>query len=109
MSEGGLATEALRARKVCLPRAGRGLLPSRRRQFRKTGFTTKGAAASAVAELKTKLDKGTYVKPTARTLGEYATEWLPRRERSDKGLRETTVAGHKYYIRDDIAPSACAG
>lgn len=78
----------------------------RRRQFRKTGFTTKGAAASAVAELKTKLDKGTYVKPTARTLGEYATEWLPRRERSDKGLKETTVAGYKYYIRDDIAPSA---
>ena len=78
----------------------------RRRQFRKTGFTTKGAAASAVAELKTKLDKGTYVKPTARTLGEYATEWLPRRERSDKGLRETTVAGYKYYIRDDIASSA---
>lgn len=78
----------------------------RRRQFRKTGFTTKGAAASAAAELKTKLDKGTYVKPTARTLGEYATEWLPRRERSDKGLRETTVAGYKYYIRDDIAPSA---
>ena len=48
-----------------------------RRQFRKTGYATKGAAASAVAELKTKLDKGAYVKPTARTLGEYATEWLP--------------------------------
>lgn len=40
-------------------------------------------AASAVAELKTRLDRGTYVKPTARTLGEYALEWLPRRERSD--------------------------
>ena len=49
-----------------------GLLPEcrhrpedrQRRQFRKAGFATKGAAASALAELKTKLDKGTYVKPS---------------------------------------------
>ena len=59
-----------------------------------------------MAELKTKLDRGTYVKPTARTLGEYALEWLPRRERTDKGLRSTTVAGYEYYLREDIAPSA---
>ncbi len=31
--------------------------------------------------------------------------WLPRRERSDKGLRATTVASYGFYIRDDIAPS----
>lgn len=78
----------------------------KRRQFRKAGFATKGAAASAVAELKTKLDGGTYVKPTARTLGEYALEWLPRRERTDKGLRPTTAAGYGRYIAIDIAPSA---
>ena len=46
-----------------------------------------------MAELKTKLDKGTYVKPTAQTLGEYALEWLPRRERTGKGLRATTLSG----------------
>ena len=57
-----------------------------------------------MAELKTKLDKGTYVKPTSRTLGEYAFEWLPRRERTDNGLRASTVAGYKRYITDDIAP-----
>ena len=70
-----------------------------RRQFRKAGFATKREAASAVAELKTKLDKGTYVKPTAQTLGEYAQEWLPRRERSDKGLRATTVGGYRRLYR----------
>jgi integrase len=85
------------------PRTGR------RRQFSKAGFTSKRAAASAAAELKTKLDKGTYTEPTNRTLGEYAPEWLPRRQRSGKGLRATTVAGYKRYITDDIAPSALGG
>ena len=66
----------------------------------------RAAAASAVAELKTKLDRGTYIKPTTQTLAEYAQKWLPRRERSDKGLRATTVAGYQFYITDDIAPSA---
>jgi site-specific recombinase XerD len=46
------------------------------------------------------------VEPTARTLDEHATQWLPRRQRNDKGLRATTMAGYEYYIRDDIAPSA---
>jgi integrase len=78
----------------------------RRRQFRKAGYRTKTAAASAVAELRTRLDKGTYVKPTALTLGEYANAWLPRRERSDRGLRPTTMASYGHYITDDIAPSA---
>jgi hypothetical protein len=79
---------------------------TRRRQFRKAGYKTKTAAASAVAELRTRLDKGTYVKPTALTLGEYAQAWLPRRERSDRGLRPTTMASYGHYITDDIAPSA---
>lgn len=77
-----------------------------RQQFRKTAFATKREAASAVAQLKTRLDKGTYMKPTTRTLGEYALEWLTRRQRTDKGLRSTTVAGYEYYLREDIAPSA---
>jgi hypothetical protein len=77
-----------------------------RRQFRKAGYKTRAAAASAMAELKTKLDKGSYVKPTNRTLGEYALEWLPRRERSDKGLKATTLSGYRRYIEADIEPSA---
>jgi integrase len=81
----------------------------KRRQFHKAGFATRREAASAIAELKTRLDNGTYLKPTNRTLGEYALEWLPRREHSDKGLRATTVAGYEYYIREDIARSTLGG
>jgi integrase len=33
-------------------------------------------------------------------------EWLPRRERSDKGLRATTIAGYEFYVQQDIASSA---
>ena len=76
-----------------------------RRQFRKAGFPTKREADTALTELKNKLHRGTYVKPSDKTLAQYAREWLPRRERSGKGLRATTVAGYEFYITDDIAPS----
>ena len=85
------------------PRTGK------RRQYTKGKFATRKAADKALTELKHRLGKGTYVKPSDRTLGEYALEWLPRRERSGKGLRETTVAGYEYYIRTDIEPSALGG
>ena len=39
-------------------------------------------------------------------LSEYARNGLPRRERSGKGLRATTMADYEYYVRNDIAPSA---
>ena len=48
-----------------------------RRQFRTGGFATKRAAESALADQKVKLDKGTYIKPSEVTLGEYALKWLP--------------------------------
>ena len=51
-----------------------------RRQFRKAGLATKREALSALAELRL-AGHGTYVKPTALTLGAYAVEWLPRRQR----------------------------
>ena len=53
--------------------------------------------------------QGTYIKPTTCTLGEYALEWLPRRDRSDKGLKATTLSGYRRYIEADIEPSALGG
>ena len=44
----------------------------KRRQFSRAGFATKKAAQSALAELKTRLDRGTYTEPSKKTLGEYA-------------------------------------
>ncbi len=81
----------------------------RRRQYRKTGYPTKRAAQSALAELRTSLDKGTYVPPTAILLFVYALEWLPRRQTTGDGLKPTTAAGYERYIRHDIAPSALGG
>ena len=40
------------------------------------GFPTKRAAQSAVAALKTSLDRGTYTEPSKKTLAEYAPEIL---------------------------------
>jgi integrase len=77
----------------------------KRRQYREGGFGTKREAVSALAELKTKLDKGIYTAPTKITLGEYAEQWLQRRETTGKGLRVTTVAPYRRYIDNDIVPS----
>jgi len=80
-----------------------------RRQFRTGGFATKRAAESALADQKVKLDKGTYIKPSEVTLGEYALKWLPHRETTGNGLRATTVAGYDHYVRHDIDSSALGG
>jgi integrase len=76
-----------------------------RRQYRKAGFKTRAAAASAVAKLKTSLDTGTYVEPRKITLAEYAPEILSRRETTGNGLKPTTMATYERYVRQDIVPS----
>lgn len=91
------------------PRTGK------RRQFRSSSwpdgrpFASKAEAQSALAALKTSLDGGTYVKPTAVTLAAYALTWLPRRQSAGAGLRPTTAAGYARYIAADIAPAALGG
>src|SRR5688500_3266338 len=81
----------------------------RRRQFRKTGYPTKRDAQSALAELRTSLDRYTYTAPTAVLLGAYAIEWLPRRQTTGGGLKPTTAASYERYIHDDIEPSPLGG
>lgn len=81
----------------------------KRRQFRKTGYATKREALTKLAELRTSLDRGTYVKPTAITLAAYAADWLPRRQTTGEGLKPTTAAGYARYVAADIAPSALGG
>jgi integrase len=76
-----------------------------RRQYRKAGFKTKAAAASAVAKLKASLDTGTYVEPSKKTLAEYAPEILARRRTTGSGLKPTTMATYERYVRQDIVPS----
>jgi len=80
-----------------------------RRQFRKGGYATKGAAASALAKLKASLDAGTYTEPSKKTLAEYAPEILARRQTTGSGLKPTTAANYARYIRKDIVPSRLGG
>jgi hypothetical protein len=80
-----------------------------RRQYRKAGFKTKAAAASAVAKLKASLDTGTYTKPSKKTLAQYAPEVLKRRQLTGSGLKPTSLATYDRYIRQDIVPSKLGG
>jgi hypothetical protein len=77
----------------------------KRRQYRKAGFATKGAAVSALAKLRTSLDSGTYTEPSKKTLAEYAPEALKRRLATGTGLKPTTAATYGRYVAQDIVPS----
>ena len=63
-----------------------------------------------MAELKTKLDKGTYVRAHgSRRWASMRRSGSPVVSAADKGLKATTVAGYERYVADDITPSALGG
>ena len=70
-----------------------------------SGFKTRKAALDAEAKARTALAGGTYVKPSHVVLGEYAVQWLARRQHSGSGLKPTTVTNYARYITNDIVPS----
>jgi integrase len=69
------------------------------------GFPNKKAAQTALATLRASLDTGTYTEPAKVTLGEYAKQWLVRRQTTGKGLRETTASNYRRHVEQDIIPS----
>lgn len=74
----------------------------RRRQLRRRGFATKKAAQAALSEVLTDVQRGSFVRPTRLTVGEYLLErWLPAR-RAD--LRPSTLLGYEKVIRRRIVP-----
>ncbi len=77
----------------------------RRPQVNGRSFVDKVEAAQALAEDQAKLARGTYVKPSRKTLAEWLPEWIARRQRTDKALRPTSLANYRRYIEQDIAPS----
>jgi integrase len=81
----------------------------RRRQFRKAGFKTKGEAQKALTRLRASLDTGTYTEPSRVLLGDYARQWLARRQVTGSGLKATTLSGYRRYIENDITPSPLGG
>ena len=81
----------------------------RRRQPRKAGFKTKGEAQKALTKLRASLDTGTYTEPSKVLLGDYARQWLSRRQVTGSGLKATTLSEYQRYIENDITPSPLGG
>lgn len=76
-----------------------------RRQVRRRGFQTKKDAEAALAELVTEHQRGTFVRPTRRTVATYLLDdWLPTRERL-KGLKPSTVDAYKQLITAYVVPT----
>jgi integrase len=74
----------------------------RRKQQTKGGFTTKRACQAALNEALASLRAGTFVEPSARTLGGFLVdEWLPAR----RNLRPSTLSNYGIHIRTCVVPA----
>lgn len=74
----------------------------RRRQLRRRGFRTKGAAQAALTELLATMQRGTFVKPERLTVGEYLAEWMEALEGS--GRSRSTVSSYRHSLRLHVVP-----
>lgn len=85
--------------------AGKDAKTGKRKQHRKSGFPTEKAARVARNKVAATIDNGTYTAPNKITVEQFLAEWLPRRERTGKGLKPTTVSNYRRYIENDITGS----
>jgi integrase len=76
-----------------------------RRQLRRRGFPTKKAAEAALAEVVTEQNRGTFVRPTRRTIGVYLLDdWLPARRKLGS-LKPSTLDSYDQLIRAYVVPN----
>ena len=74
-----------------------------RHRYLKT-FPTHKAAVSYAKEMVDKVDKGTFIPPSSKTVGEVASEWY--RKRVDAGTyRRSTLQAWRNHIQNFIVPS----
>ena len=74
---------------------------NRKREWH-SGFRTKREAEAARVEILSRLQRGAYVTPSTRTLGEYLTkEWLPSIEAS---VRPSTLQSYEQAVRNHLIP-----
>lgn len=71
-----------------------------RRRTTKRGFTTQADAVAWRSENSVRATRGTFVKPTALTVGEYIEAWL-----DTLSVRASTRAGYRTKIARHIKPS----
>ena len=66
----------------------------RRRQRYRSGYATKAAAETALAELRATLGQGSHVEPSRMPVGEYLEEWLAGKA----NLRPSTRSSYRQYL-----------
>ncbi len=72
------------------------------RQTRR-GFSTKGEAKKARAEIMTELSKGNRISPSKTPFGKYFEDWLATRSKAKKSLSISTQKMYDSYYRIHIA------
>lgn len=73
----------------------------KRKQKWHSGFRTKRDADKALTDILSRLDQGTYVEPTKRTLAAFLDEWLVAVRPT---LRASTHATYETIVQTHIAP-----
>jgi integrase len=73
----------------------------RRRQKKQRGFPTKKAAQTAMAEVVTRVDRGTHSEPGRRRLSEYLEEWI---EGLAVSRENSTVENYANVLRSWVIP-----
>lgn len=75
----------------------------KRRQVRKSGFSTRKEATAALAEVAKQVHSGDYRDDAKQTVEDYLTAWLTRQ--LEDGLRASTARGYRSYIHNDMIPT----
>lgn len=81
---------------------GRDPVTKKRKQKRVSGFTSEKKARKAMIDMIADINKGGYVEPTNKRLGEYLDEWLKHKE---KRVQYGTYLYYKGYINNHIKPA----
>src|SRR5450830_1441012 len=73
-----------------------------RKQIKRGGFPTKGAAQTALTELLSKLQEGTYVAPSKQSLSGFIENWLAA---IGSTVRKSTLASYRRNLEQHVVPT----
>jgi integrase len=76
----------------------------KRKQLKRGGFKTQAAAQTALDELKTKVQLGTFVPDASITVAAWLEQWVTERERVGK-IKASTAAGYRDHMRLHLVPA----
>ncbi|MEK3890204.1 site-specific integrase [Bacillus sp. FSL K6-3431] len=81
---------------------GRDPVTKKRKQKRVSGFTSEKKARKSMIDMIAEINKGGYVEPTNKNLGEYLDEWLKHKE---KRVAYGTYLHYEGFVRNHIKPA----